>query len=233
MAAKQATRTIPQAARIAILWNANDQGMTLRYREIEKTARKQSRPDAMFLVADGPTTGNRKLFVEFAAAQRIPAMYEWNFIVREGGLMSYGVSMEDTFGWRRATSIASSGAPARPVLESHRNERLGMASPPSEARGTAPPPFGAPGQYDGNGVDLSLIRANMRVTPTERARRAEHARRAALRVQSIGRAARARLGTLNLTLRGAPPELKFRLDAQALALGQNYTFEVDGEYRSR
>jgi predicted nucleotidyltransferase len=38
------------------------------------------------------------------------------------------------------------------------------------------------------------------------------------------------LGTLNLTLRGAPPELKFRLDAQALALGQNYTFEVDGEF---
>jgi predicted nucleotidyltransferase len=38
------------------------------------------------------------------------------------------------------------------------------------------------------------------------------------------------LGTLNLTLRGAPPELKFRLDAQALALGQNYTFEVDAEY---
>jgi predicted nucleotidyltransferase len=38
------------------------------------------------------------------------------------------------------------------------------------------------------------------------------------------------LGTLNLTLRGAPADLKFRLDAQALALGQNYTFEVDGEY---
>jgi len=38
-----------------------------------------------------------------------------------------------------------------------------------------------------------------------------------------------RLSTLNLTLRGAPPELKFRLDAQALALGQNDTFEVDGE----
>ena len=40
----------------------------------------------------------------------------------------------------------------------------------------------------------------------------------------------AALGTLSLTLRGAPPELKFRLDAEALALGQNYTFEVDGEY---
>lgn len=38
------------------------------------------------------------------------------------------------------------------------------------------------------------------------------------------------LVTLNLTLRGAPPELKFRLDAQALALGQHYTFTVDGEF---
>jgi putative ABC transport system substrate-binding protein len=112
---------VPPAARIAILWNANDPGMTLRYREIERAARSlrvevqaigvrypddfadafsamtHRRPDAMFLVADGLTTGNRKLFVEFAAAQRIPTMYEWNFIVREGGLMSYGVSMEDTF----------------------------------------------------------------------------------------------------------------------------------------
>ena len=40
----------------------------------------------------------------------------------------------------------------------------------------------------------------------------------------------AALGTLNLTLRGAPPELKFRLDAQALALGSNFTFMVDDEY---
>jgi putative ABC transport system substrate-binding protein len=113
---------VPPAARIAILWNANDPGMTLRYQEIEKAAQSlrvevqalgvrnpddfaeafaamtHRRPDAMFLVADGLTTGNRKLFVDFAASQRIPAMYEWNFIVREGGLMSYGVSMEDTFG---------------------------------------------------------------------------------------------------------------------------------------
>ena len=38
--------------------------------------------------------------------------------------------------------------------------------------------------------------------------------------QNLERLATA-LSTLNLTLRGAPPELKFRLDAQALALGQN------------
>jgi hypothetical protein len=53
-------------------------------------------------------------------------------------------------------------------------------------------PFGAPKQYDENGVDVSLIRANMGVSPTERARRAERARLAALRVQAIGRAARAK-----------------------------------------
>src|SRR5712692_7880272 len=56
----------------------------------------------------------------------------------------------------------------------------------------SPRPFGAPGQYDESGVDLSLIRTNMRVTPTERARRAEYGRRAALRVREIGRAGRAK-----------------------------------------
>ena len=32
--------------------------------------------------------------------------------------------------------------------------------------------FGTLGQYDENGVDLSLIRANMKLIPEERARRA-------------------------------------------------------------
>jgi hypothetical protein len=49
---------------------------------------------------------------------------------------------------------------------------------------------GSPGQYDENGVDLSLIRANMRLTLEDRARRAERARRAALRVQQIGQESR-------------------------------------------
>ena len=38
------------------------------------------------------------------------------------------------------------------------------------------------------------------------------------------------LQTLTLTLRGAPADLRFRLDARALALGSNFTLEVDGEY---
>lgn len=112
---------VPKAAVIAVLWNANDDGMTLRYREIEKAARilkvdvqpigvrraadfdaafgaiARSRPHAMFLVADPLTTMNNKKVIEFAAAQRIPAMYENGFQVRDGGLMAYGTNIEDDF----------------------------------------------------------------------------------------------------------------------------------------
>ena len=112
---------VPKAAVIAVIWNNNDQGMTLRYREVEKAARilgveiqplgvrdhedfanifatmTRQRPDAMFLVADGLTNMNRKRLVEFAATHKIPAMYELDFIVREGGLMSYGPRGEDAF----------------------------------------------------------------------------------------------------------------------------------------
>ena len=95
--------------------------MTLRYREIEKAARTlkvevqalgvreptdfaaafsamtQRRPGALFFVADVLTSMNRKRVVEFATAQRIPAMYEFDFIVRDGGLMSYGPRDDDGF----------------------------------------------------------------------------------------------------------------------------------------
>ena len=63
-----------------------------------------------------------------------------------------------------------------------------IAPPAPTAATSAPAPtFGTLGQCDQNGVDLSLIRANMKLTPEERARRAERARKAALRVQRIGR----------------------------------------------
>jgi putative ABC transport system substrate-binding protein len=115
---------MPKATRIAILWNDIDQGMTLRYREIEKAARllhvevqpvglrtsddfdaafaalTRRKPDAMFLVTDALTNVNRKRVLEFAAAQRIPTMYEVGGLVQEGGLMSYGPSPEEMF--RRA-----------------------------------------------------------------------------------------------------------------------------------
>src|SRR5687767_12095678 len=43
---------------------------------------------------------------------------------------------------------------------------------------------------------------------------------------NLDRLARA-LAEIHPTLRGAPPDLPFRLDAQSLALGSNYTFNTD------
>jgi len=120
-------QAVPKAALIAVLWNANDQGMTLRYQEIEKAARQlkvevqpvslrgradfdaafaemtRRRPDAIFIVADGLTTLNRKRLIEFAASQRIPAMYEFSVYTQDGGLIAYGPSFEDAF--QRAASF--------------------------------------------------------------------------------------------------------------------------------
>ena len=118
--------TVPTVARIAVVWNANDSGMALRYRAIENAARLLSvevesfalrgpddfatafgamtrrRPDALFLVTDALTNMNQKRVVEFAAAQRVPAMYESTVVVRQGGLISYGPTPEDMF--RRAAA---------------------------------------------------------------------------------------------------------------------------------
>jgi putative ABC transport system substrate-binding protein len=120
------SEAVPKAARIAVLWNADDRGMTLRYREVEKAAQRlhvavqalgvrepddfetafsamtQHRPDALFLVTDALTLLNRKRVIDFARAHRIPAMYEYSFLVEDGGLMSYGASQGDNF--RRAAS---------------------------------------------------------------------------------------------------------------------------------
>jgi len=117
---------IPNAARIAVIWNANDRAMTLRYDEVEKAARHlnvtvqplavrqaddidkalsamtRDRPDAFFVVSDSLTTGNRKRIVEFAAAQQLPAMYEFGIFVQDGGLMSYGPTLDEMY--RRAAT---------------------------------------------------------------------------------------------------------------------------------
>jgi putative ABC transport system substrate-binding protein len=117
---------VPKAARIAVLWNADDRGMTLRYREVEKAAQvlhvtvqplgvrepndfdtafsamTRNRPDGLFLVTDALTVLNRQRVIDFARLHRIPAMYEFGFLVRDGGLMSYGPDPDDNY--RRAAS---------------------------------------------------------------------------------------------------------------------------------
>ena len=111
----------PQLRRVAMLWNANDLGMTLRYRASEAVAETlgisvqplgvrepndfdqafgtmtRDMPDAILMVTDSLTILNRKRVFEFAAAHRLPAIYEFDFLVREGGLMSYGPDQDETF----------------------------------------------------------------------------------------------------------------------------------------
>ncbi len=112
---------IPSAMNVAVLWNAGDRAMTLRYREIEKAARvlgvtirplgvrepddfeaafsamRRERPDALLLVTDALTQLNRGRIIDFAATHRVPAMYEFGSLVREGGLLSYGPDLGDSY----------------------------------------------------------------------------------------------------------------------------------------
>jgi putative ABC transport system substrate-binding protein len=112
---------VPAIARVAVLWNAADRAMNLRYREIETAAKgmnfeirsvevrdpedfdgafstiRADGPDAMFMVADALTGLNRKRIVEFAAQNRLPTAYEYREFVNNGGLMSYGPNLRDLF----------------------------------------------------------------------------------------------------------------------------------------
>jgi putative tryptophan/tyrosine transport system substrate-binding protein len=112
---------IPTASHIAVLWNASDQAMMLRYREIDRAAEvlgvsvqplgvrepdefdqalaamDRRAPDAIFMVTDALTNLNRKRVLYYAEAHRIPAMFEYASLVREGGLVSYGPSQDDMF----------------------------------------------------------------------------------------------------------------------------------------
>jgi putative tryptophan/tyrosine transport system substrate-binding protein len=111
----------PRLRKVAMLWNADDLAMTLRYKASEAGARalglgvqplgvrepadfdqafeamNRDPPDAILMVSDPLTNLNRKGVFEFAAAHRLPAIYEYDFIARAGGLMSYGLDMDESF----------------------------------------------------------------------------------------------------------------------------------------
>ena len=111
---------VPNLKKVAMLFNATDLGMTLRSRAAESAAKvlnvsvhtlgvrepndfgnafaemTRSRPDAILMVSDTLTVLNRKRVMEFAAANTLPAIYEFSFLVRDGGLMSYGPNLRET-----------------------------------------------------------------------------------------------------------------------------------------
>lgn len=54
-------------------------------------------PDAILMVSDSLTNLNRKRVFAYAAAKRLPAIYEYDPLVRDGGLISYGPDLKESF----------------------------------------------------------------------------------------------------------------------------------------
>jgi ABC-type uncharacterized transport system substrate-binding protein len=110
----------PKLSRIAMLWNRDDLGMSMRYEASAKAARElgvtvqplgvrepndfngvfeamdREKPDAILMVSDSLTILNRKRVFDYAAAHRLPAIYESDEIVHDGGLMSYGADQKES-----------------------------------------------------------------------------------------------------------------------------------------
>jgi putative ABC transport system substrate-binding protein len=51
-------------------------------------------PDAIMMVTDSLTILNRKRVMQYADEHRLPAIYEFAFLVHDGGLMSYGPDVD-------------------------------------------------------------------------------------------------------------------------------------------
>jgi putative tryptophan/tyrosine transport system substrate-binding protein len=112
---------VPGLQRVAILWNKDDPAMSLRYEAAKQAADASGitvqpqglstaedftpafdtltddPPDAILTISDSLTTLNRDRILDYALARRIPAIYEYDFLVKEGGLMSYGADLEESF----------------------------------------------------------------------------------------------------------------------------------------
>jgi putative ABC transport system substrate-binding protein len=111
----------PNVRRVAMLWNKDDLGMSMRYAASAEVAQSvgiivmplgvsepddfndafsamdREPPDAILMVSDALTTLNRKRVFEYAAARKLPAIYEYDFLARDGGLMSYGADLKESF----------------------------------------------------------------------------------------------------------------------------------------
>ena len=111
----------PKLLRVAMLWNKGDLGMQMRYQASAEVAQSvgvtvmplgvrepndfneafaamdREPPDAILMVSDALTSLNRKRVFDYAAVRKLPAIYEYDFLVRDGGLMSYGADLTESF----------------------------------------------------------------------------------------------------------------------------------------
>ena len=85
-------------------------------------------PDAILMVTDLLTLLNRKRVFDYADAHRLPAIYEQDFMARDGGLMSYGA--DATVSFHRAAALAALffKAPSPPICRSKFRRAIGSWS---------------------------------------------------------------------------------------------------------
>jgi len=117
-------QTLPTLSRVTVVWNSANQGMQARFLETQRGAHLlgvsihsiaiqspadfdpvfgamvKDRPESLLVLADTVTVANRQRAIEFAARNRVPAIYEVRAFVEDDGLMSYGIDMSDHY--RRA-----------------------------------------------------------------------------------------------------------------------------------
>jgi putative ABC transport system substrate-binding protein len=156
----------PRLQRVALLWNAGNPGMTARY-EASAAAAKQlnitvmalgvrepddfedafasmerSMPDGLLMVADALTALNRKRVFDFAARHRLPAIYEADSFVRDGGLMSYGPDEVETAerGASLVERVLKGERPANLPLEQPTRFRLVVNLKTAQSLGLTIPP---------------------------------------------------------------------------------------------
>jgi putative tryptophan/tyrosine transport system substrate-binding protein len=108
--------TLPKLARVAVLWNGSDRGMTLMSERIQTagqaltvavkplavrdtkdieaalTEAAKSRSVALYVIADRLTGLHLKQVLDFAAKNKLPSMFEDEVFVAAGGLMPYGAN---------------------------------------------------------------------------------------------------------------------------------------------
>jgi putative ABC transport system substrate-binding protein len=160
-------QAIPGLARVAVLWHPANPvkqldwkatqaaalalALTIQSREVRSSedfpgvfqAIRRERPDALMTLEDPLIFRHRTMIVEFAARDRLPAIYALREFTDVGGLMTYGVDVTDLFR-RGATFVDKILKGAKPadlpieqptkfdlVINLKTAKALGLTIPPS------------------------------------------------------------------------------------------------------
>jgi putative ABC transport system substrate-binding protein len=159
---------LPNASRVAFLWNPQNASNVVQFENVQRAARAlgltllsvqvsdpskldnalaavmKERPDALMMTADPVQQAFVKQIVQFAAAARLPSIFQIRENVIAGGLMSYGPSLPELF--RRAAAyvdkILKGTRPADLPVEQPETFELAINVKTAKALGlTIPPSF--------------------------------------------------------------------------------------------